>query len=129
MDRKDSHPFPFAHMVFFQLADRTPTMMTKYIEACEKYLSGHPGQILFSVGPRDVEIQRDVSAVDFDIAMHMVFENRAVYDEYASDPRHEEFITATAGMSTGRRVFDSYLTKMIPAALQSKPVNKRGKEG
>src|ERR1700704_2199830 len=122
MDRKDSHPFPFAHMVYFQMADRTPTIMTKYIDACEKYLAGHLGQILFAVGPRDVEIQRDVSAVDFDIAMHIVFENRKAYDEYASDPRHEEFITVTAGMSSGRRVFDSYLTKLIPNTPQSKPV-------
>ncbi len=99
-------------MVFFQLADRNPALMSKYIDACKRYLSGHAGQVLFAVGPRDIEIQRDVSALDFDVAMHIVFENRDAYDAYAADPRHEEFITETAGMSTGRRVFDSYLTSM-----------------
>lgn len=112
MPYQESHPFPFAHMVFFQLADRNPALMSKYIDACKRYLSGHAGQVLFAVGPRDIEIQRDVSALDFDVAMHIVFENRDAYDAYAADPRHEEFITETAGMSTGRRVFDSYLTSM-----------------
>jgi hypothetical protein len=54
-------------------------------------------------------MQRDVNALDFDVAMNMVFDRLGSYQAYLKDPRHDEFITASAGMSTGRKVYDSYL--------------------
>jgi hypothetical protein len=80
-----------------------------FIEACVNYLSGHPGQVHFSVGLRAVDIARDVSDVSFDVSMHIVFDSRASYNLYAASNQHEVFITETAGLSTGRRVFDSYI--------------------
>jgi len=117
MTYEAKHPFQFAHMVFFQLADRTPVMMRAFVDACQNYLHQPNLQIYFSVGLRDVEIQRDVSATDFDVSMHIIFADRADYDEYAASKEHDEFITATAGMSTARRVFDSYLAP--PAASKN----------
>ena len=98
-----------AHMVFFSLADATEAMIKQYEGYCYQYLSGHPGQVHFSVGARVVDIQRDVSASDFDVAMHIIFDSRKSYNAYAKSSRHEEFITQTAGLSNGRRVFDTYL--------------------
>lgn len=106
---------PFAHMVFFKLMDIADPVLDEFVGACVKYLSGHDGQVHFSVGLRAVDIQRDVSDSSFDVAMHMIFANRAKYDEYAASPPHEEFITATAGMSTGRRVLDSYIETSVGA--------------
>ena len=105
----DGQNMPFAHMVFFTLADRSMTTRTRFVEACHRYLGGHDGQTHFSVGTRATEMQRPVSDLGFNVAMHMVFSDKAAYEAYTRDPRHEEFITATAGLSTDRRVFDSYL--------------------
>jgi hypothetical protein len=102
-------PFALAHMTYFKLADRSPKTLEKFLELCEKYLSGHVGQTEFSLGLRAVEMQRDVNARDFDVAMNMVFESLASYNLYLRDARHDAFITAAAGMSSARKVYDSYL--------------------
>lgn len=103
----------FAHMVFFQLMDSSDHAINTFLDACVKYLSGHPGQVHFFVGLRAVDVARDVSDTGFDVAMHIVFENRGKYDKYAASNTHEEFITVTAGLSTGRRVFDSYIDRAV----------------
>jgi hypothetical protein len=101
-----------AHMVFFLLADNGAQFARDFMEACIKYLSpvaGHNGQYHFSVGLRDVDIARDVSATDFDVAMHIIFDDQKSYDLYSKSEEHEDFITATAGMSPSRKVLDSFL--------------------
>jgi len=103
----------FAHMVFFQLMDLSDHAVDTFLDACVTYLSEHPGQVHFSVGLRAVDIARDVSDTGFDVAMHIIFINRQKYNEYAASKKHDEFITATAGMSTGRRVFDSYIERAV----------------
>jgi Stress responsive A/B Barrel Domain len=103
----------FAHMVFFQLLDVSEPSTDVFLDSCVKYLSGHPGQIHFSLGLRAVDIHRDVSDSAFDVAMHMIFENRSKYDDYAASQPHQNFITETAGMSTGRRVLDSYIERSV----------------
>jgi hypothetical protein len=103
----------FAHMVFFKLMDLSDHAVETFLDACVTYLSGHLGQVHFSVGLRAVDIARDVSDTGFDVAMHVVFAGREKYDEYAASKAHEEFITVTAGLSTGRRVFDSYIERAV----------------
>jgi len=110
--KKENDKF-FAHMVFFQLMDLSDHAIDTFVGACVKYLSGHPGQVHFSVGLRAVDIARDVSDRSFDVSMHIVFKNKKKYDEYAASETHEAFITATAGMSTGRRVLDSYIEQAV----------------
>jgi hypothetical protein len=103
----------FAHMVFFQLLDLSDPAIDAFLDLCVKYLSGHPGQVHFSLGLRAVDIRRDVSDSAFDVAMHIIFENRGKYDAYAASRSHEDFITESAGMSTGRRVLDSYIERSV----------------
>jgi hypothetical protein len=106
---------PFAHMFFFQLYDTSGKLVTRFVELCEEYLSGYPGQQHFSVGVRALEINRDVSGTDFEVSVHMIFENIAAYNAYSIASRHEEFITQSAGMSPVRIVYDSYLRILILA--------------
>ncbi|RVD31779.1 Dabb family protein [Mesorhizobium sp. M4B.F.Ca.ET.017.02.2.1] len=103
----------FAHMVFFQLLDFSDPAVDAFLDYCVKYLSNHDGQVHFSLGLRAVDIHRDVSDSSFDVAMHIIFENRGKYDDYAASQPHQDFITETAGMSTGRRVLDSYIERRI----------------
>lgn len=107
---KTQHPYPLAHMVYFKLVDRLPETKKRFLKYCRDYLSNHPGLTYFSVGTRAVEMQRDVNAKDFDVAMNMIFDSLESYNAYRSAPRHKEFITVTAGMSTARKVYDSYIS-------------------
>jgi hypothetical protein len=104
---------PFAHMFFFQLSDTSRELVDDFIELCRRYLSGHPGQQHFSVGVRALEINRDVSGTNFEVSVHMIFENIAAFNDYSQSPEHEDFITQSAGMSPERIVYDSYLSLSV----------------
>jgi len=71
----DDNNLPFAHMFYFQLTDTSHEAMNLFIQACIKYLGGHPDQIHFSVGTRALHIRRGVSALDFEVSVHMVLKN------------------------------------------------------
>src|SRR5260370_42360710 len=90
---------PFAHMFFFQLCDTTTGLVKRFVELCEKYLGGHPGQRHFSIGIRALEINRDVSGRNFEVSVHMIFDNIVAFSKYSEAPKHEKFITEAAGMS------------------------------
>src|SRR5688500_955122 len=97
---------PFAHMFFFQLSDTSKELVQDFIDLSIKYLSQHPGQEHFSIGCRALEINRSVSATNFEIAIHMIFTNEAAYKTYSENQRHLDFITHSAGMSPTRIVYD-----------------------
>src|SRR5207253_1187437 len=42
---EDKKPPMIGHMVYFKLKDGTPENRKKLVEACEKYLSNHPGTV------------------------------------------------------------------------------------
>lgn len=105
---------PFAHMFFFQLCDTSPTLVERFVDLCEKYLGRHPGQQHFSIGVRALEIHRDVSGTNFEVSVHMIFDDIDAFNTYSESPTHEDFITESAGMSPERIVYDSYLELEIP---------------
>ena len=96
-------------MFFFQLCDTSPQLVERFVELCRKYLGNHPGQAHFSVGLRALEINRDVSGTNFEVSVHMIFENIDAFNRYSESQSHEDFITESAGMSPIRIVYDSYL--------------------
>jgi hypothetical protein len=98
-----------SHDVYFSLKDRSPEARDKLVAACKKYLSGHPGTIWFAAGPLGEEFQRDVNDRDFDVALHIVFKNKAAHDEYSKAERHQKFIEETKDAWAKVRVFDSYV--------------------
>ncbi len=112
------HPMPspaaeaermLAHDVYFSLTDNSPQAKEKLVAACKKYLSGHPGTIWFAVGPLGKEFQREVNDRDFDVALHLVFKNKAAHDQYAKAERHMKFIEEMEPNWKKVRVFDSYV--------------------
>jgi hypothetical protein len=98
-----------SHDVYFSLTDNSPEAKEKLIAACKKYLSGHPGTVWFAVGPLGEEFQRDVNDRDFDVALHLVFKNKAAHDQYAKAERHLKFIEEIKPNRKKVRVFDSYV--------------------
>jgi Stress responsive A/B Barrel Domain len=105
-DEPDSQ---MAHMVFFTLKDSTPAAKQNLVAACRKYLSGHDGEVYFSAGARAEEMKRDVNDTTFDVALHLVFRDKASYDKYADAPRHHQFIDENKDGWAKVRVFDSWV--------------------
>ena len=116
-----------SHDVFFSLKDKSPESKQKLIAACNKYLSGHPGTVWFAVGPLAEEFQRDVNDRDFDVALHMVFQNKAAHDTYQKHERHNKFIEETKESWAKVRVFDSYIDASAHAPGMTPPDKRRGK--
>ncbi len=98
-----------AHMVYFQLKERTVKGQDKLIAACQQYLSGHEGTVYFSVGALAKDLDREVNDRGFDVALNLVFRNKAAHDAYLTHPRHLKFIAENRKDWSGVRVFDSYL--------------------
>jgi|GEM_PF-4465745 len=117
---------PFAHMFFFQLCDSSPELVDRFVGLCRKYLGGHHGQRHFSVGVRALEIHRDVSGTNFEVSVHMIFDDIDAFNAYSNSPTHEDFITESAGMSPERIVYDSYLAlEITPDTAKPKAKNDR----
>lgn len=108
-----------AHMVFFALKDHSKESRDRFIASCEKYLSDHEGTAYFSVGTiaEDPDVLEPVSVKDFDVALHVVFEDKAAKAKYLASERHKKFVEENGESFAGVRVFDSFLR---PAAKASK---------
>lgn len=96
-----------AHNVFFTLKDRSEAARQKLVASCRKYLTGHPGTVLFACGTRAEALNRPVNDRDFDVGLHIVFQNQAMHDRYQQAPRHEQFVEENKESWQTVRVFDS----------------------
>ena len=54
-----------AHIVYFTLKDNSPAAIAKQLDACQKYLTDHPGVVFFAVGTRTPAWTREVNDKDF----------------------------------------------------------------
>jgi hypothetical protein len=98
-----------SHDVFFHLKDRSPEARQKLIAGCKKYLADHPGTVWFAAGPLVDEFDRDVNDRDFDVALHVVFRNKAAHNRYQTAEGHVKFIEEYEDLWDSVRVFDSYV--------------------
>src|SRR5438132_5644787 len=81
-----------SHDVYFALKDNSPEAKKKLVAACKKYLTDHPGAVAFAAGTLAEEMKRPVNDRDFDVALHIVFKNKAAHDKYEGAERHLKFI-------------------------------------
>jgi hypothetical protein len=96
-----------AHIVFFSLNDRSHEACQKLVDSCHEFLTGHPGTVHVSVGLREPKYDRSVNDDQFDVALHLVFENQAAHDAYQISERHQKFIAENKASWKQVRVFDS----------------------
>ena len=96
-----------AHMVYFSLKDNSAEAKKKLVDACKKYLSKHTGEVFFAAGTRAEDLKREVNDQDFDVALHIVFADRASHDKYQDAARHKQFIDENKDNWKKVRVFDS----------------------
>ncbi len=95
------------HDVYFTLVDRSPAAVEALVTACRRYLRDHPGVVYFSVGTLEPELDREVNDRGFDVALHVVFADRASHDAYQVVPDHLRFIEENRENWAHVRVFDS----------------------
>ena len=95
------------HMVYFKLKDNSPPAIETMVAACQRYLTGHPGTVLFAAGTRTVDLNRAVNDRDFDVALQLVFDSREAHDQYQAAPRHQQFIEENNDNWAQVRVFDA----------------------
>lgn len=100
-----------AHYVFFTLKERTDANKKKLVAACKKHLTKHEGEVFFTVGTLAEDLKGELNDRDFDVALTIVFKNKAAHDTYQPNRRHLDFIKENKGLWTKVRVFDSYNTK------------------
>lgn len=98
-----------SHDVYFTLKDNSARAKKKFLAAGKKYLTDHPGVLWFAMGPLVEEMKRDVNDRDFDIALHLVFKNKAALDQYAISERHQTFLKENRETWNKVRVFDSFV--------------------
>ncbi len=98
-----------AHMVFFELKDSSRAAQDALVAACEKHLSGHDGTVYFSAGTIAEEFTREVNDRAFQVALHVVFKDKAAHDAYQKHARHLKFIEECQANWKKVRVFDSYV--------------------
>ena len=104
-----AHQRPLMHSTYFRLKDRSQTSCETYVAACTRYLSISKGIIGFWVGQLGEDFRRPVNDLNFDVAMHIAFENFAAWAAYNDDPNHKQFVQAVGSLAESRRVFDIYL--------------------
>src|SRR5262245_24974375 len=95
------------HNVFFTLNENSAAARQKLMDACHKYLSGHPGVAYFGAGTLCESLARPVNDRDFDVSLHVVFHSLADHDAYQQHPRHLEFVAENKATWKQVRVFDS----------------------
>jgi hypothetical protein len=98
-----------SHTVYFTLHDNSPAAVQRLVASCKSCLTDHPGTRFFAAGTLADEFQRPVNDRAFDVALHVVFVDRATHDAYQQHPRHLKFIEENRGNWKQVRVFDAWV--------------------
>lgn len=99
-----------AHNVYFTLSDASSGAIDRLVAACHKYLKNHPGVVFYAAGGLVEELNRPVNQRDFDVALHVIFDDKASHDAYQQAEDHLKFIAEQKDNWKQVRVFDSYVS-------------------
>ena len=102
-----------AHNVYFTLVDNSQPAIRQLVDACHQYLQDHPGVTFFAVGTCAQELARPVNDRLFDVALHVVFTDKAAHDRYQEALAHKQFIDENKANWKQVRVFDSYVSSEV----------------
>ncbi len=95
------------HCVFFSLKESTPENCQALVDDCDHFLKRPGGVVSLHVGIREADLNREVNDTDFDVALVVVFEDRAAHDVYQDHPDHRAFIERNKETWRSVRVFDA----------------------
>lgn len=95
------------HNVYFSLHDPAPENRQRLLESIREHLTGHPGVACFAAGTPAEDLNRPVNDRDFDVGLHLIFNDRRAHDDYQVSERHQAFIAENNESWKQVRVFDS----------------------
>jgi hypothetical protein len=98
-----------AHVVLFTLKDRSEEAKRQLLADCKQYLSTQPGTVFFAAGTLAADIQWSISDRDFDVALLVVFQDKAAHEAYQDSPEHIEFLDKHSSAWSAIRVLDAYV--------------------
>jgi hypothetical protein len=99
----------FGHCVYFTLKDKSESAIETLVEDCHRYLASIPGIAFYAAGRLAEEMQRPVNDRDFDVALHVVFTDKAAADAYQVHDDHTAFVQKHSGNWEKVRVFDAHV--------------------
>ena len=97
----------FAHNVYFTLNDASQEQTDTLVAECHRYLKDHPGVVFFAAGTVSQAHDREVNVRDFDVSLHVIFDNVVAQDAYQTAEDHLTFIERNKANWKQVRVFDS----------------------
>ena len=81
----------FSHVVIFWTKSDVPDSTEKLLTGAEKFLKPCPGVLHYHCG-KMAESHRDVVDQSYQVALNLVFEDKAAQDAYQEHPLHKEFV-------------------------------------
>jgi len=96
-----------AHNVYLTLNDNSEVARDELVGDCERYLAGHPGIVSLACGMLAADHVRPVNVRDFDVSLHIVFEDKEAHDNYQAAASHIRFVEKHKGNWKQVRVFDT----------------------
>ena len=81
----------FSHVVIFWTKPELPSAAADLAAGMEKYLRPIPGVLRFHVGHM-VKSHRDVVDQSYQVALNLIFPDKATQDAYQVHPLHLEFV-------------------------------------
>jgi hypothetical protein len=99
-----------AHIVYFTLHDGSDSKRKELVDACHKYLKTHPGVVFFAAGTLNPDLKRPVNQVDFDVALHVVFDTMESQNAYQVADLHLKFIAEQKENWKQVKVYDADVT-------------------
>lgn len=81
----------FSHIVIWWTDPAKPEAADQMIAGANKYLKGLPGISFFHIG-KMISTPRPCVDRSYQVAMTLVFPDKAAHDEYLAHPLHNEFV-------------------------------------
>jgi hypothetical protein len=76
------------------------------VDDCHAYLADLPGIVFYAAGTCS-DVERSSSDPDYDVALHVVFRDRAALDAYMTAPKHVAFMNKHGDNWKDIHAFDS----------------------
>lgn len=81
----------FSHVVIFWTDPAQPDAADRLLAGCHEYLKDIPGVLHYHAG-KMVGSRRPVVDQTYQVALNLVFPDKAAQDAYQAHPRHLEFV-------------------------------------
>ncbi len=98
-----------AHAVYFDLKDSRDS--EALMRECRERLAAIPGVRALEVGERCAEFKTPRNDQAFDVALWVLFEDRAAHDGYQAHPQHRALVEAWTPKLAGIEVFDAWVSR------------------